>query len=449
MATIYVDVKIKNTGSVKHTFYVGLSICKSIGGSGCDLYCPSWVADSLFQSKALNPGSWITVSWVVDVDEPGDYYAVSKVWSAVENGLGVDCLAGGSGQFNIPAPVPTEYTCSDADLNGDGKVNVLDLAILGAALNSHPGDSNWNPVADINKDGVVNVLDQAIMGKFMGMDCGVAPPPPPPPEDTYLITIVVRDYYTKEALQGALVSHSRTGALGTYTDTETTDAEGKAYFNVPISEPKGAVKVTKTGYNGRIMSVYSTTHYVNLKPKTGLPHTLTFHVREDNTLKPIKGAVVTLDGETKSTSGSGDAYFELVEGLYDYTVQKGGYETETNTAHMPDRNKTYTLELEGGNGDISPGPGPDGRIRITVLSALNNLPLSNIAVYIEQSASGYGKNFKTNSKGEVVSDPLWSGEYVKFQANLGEYQGYYGSGWVQATILPDMTSQRTVKLQKK
>lgn len=436
MATIYVDVKIKNTGSVKHTFYVGLSICKSIGGSGCGLYCPAWVADSPFQSKSLNPGSWITVSWVVDVDDPGDYYAVAKVWSAVENGAGVDCLAGGSGQFNIPVPDPTVYSCSDADINGDGVVNFSDTLSLSVAFGSHPGDSNWNSAADINNDGVVDIKDQQILTNFMGQTCGVAPPPP---EDTYLITIIVRDYYTKEALQGAVVTRD--------VVTETTDAEGKAYFNVPISEPKGVVQVTKTGYNGKLMAIYSTTHYVDLKPKTGLPHTLTIHVQNWDTGAPVVGASVSVDGEIRSTSGSGNAYFELMEGNYDAVISKGGYETATQGIHMGDRDKTYEIDLKGEG--VSPPPGPEGRIKITILSAATNQPLSGIAVYIEQSASGYGKNFTTNSTGEVTSDYLWSGEYVKFQANLGEYQGHYGSGWIQATILPDMTIQRTVKLQKK
>ncbi len=45
------------------------------------------------------------------------------------------------------------------DMNGDGKVDIQDLAVGGAALGSTPGHPRWNPVADIVKDNVVNIKD--------------------------------------------------------------------------------------------------------------------------------------------------------------------------------------------------------------------------------------------------------------------------------------------------
>jgi hypothetical protein len=45
------------------------------------------------------------------------------------------------------------------DMNGDGKVNIQDLVIVGAAFGSAPGHPRWNPVADINKDNLVNMKD--------------------------------------------------------------------------------------------------------------------------------------------------------------------------------------------------------------------------------------------------------------------------------------------------
>jgi len=52
-------------------------------------------------------------------------------------------------------------TCDNprADINRDGVVDYKDLARLGAAFGSRPGDANWDPDADINQDGVIdNVL---------------------------------------------------------------------------------------------------------------------------------------------------------------------------------------------------------------------------------------------------------------------------------------------------
>lgn len=45
------------------------------------------------------------------------------------------------------------------DLNGDGKVNIQDLAVVGAAFASSPGHPRWNPVADVNKDNTVDMRD--------------------------------------------------------------------------------------------------------------------------------------------------------------------------------------------------------------------------------------------------------------------------------------------------
>lgn len=54
------------------------------------------------------------------------------------------------------------------DINSDGEVNQLDLALLGQAWGSHDGDPNYNACADLNKDGVIDVKDLAILGQHWG-----------------------------------------------------------------------------------------------------------------------------------------------------------------------------------------------------------------------------------------------------------------------------------------
>jgi parallel beta-helix repeat protein len=54
------------------------------------------------------------------------------------------------------------------DVNGDGKVNILDAILLSKAFNSKPGDANWNPDADFNYDGKVNILDAIILASNFG-----------------------------------------------------------------------------------------------------------------------------------------------------------------------------------------------------------------------------------------------------------------------------------------
>lgn len=54
------------------------------------------------------------------------------------------------------------------DLDGNGKVNIIDITIVAKAFGSKPGDSNWSPTADLNNDGKVNILDITLVAKDFG-----------------------------------------------------------------------------------------------------------------------------------------------------------------------------------------------------------------------------------------------------------------------------------------
>ncbi|MDP8238351.1 MAG: PEGA domain-containing protein [Candidatus Hatepunaea meridiana] len=60
----------------------------------------------------------------------------------------------------------------DADVNGDGVINLTDLALLGQAWGSSSGDANWNPDADLDGDGTVGLGDLALIGKHWGQTYG-------------------------------------------------------------------------------------------------------------------------------------------------------------------------------------------------------------------------------------------------------------------------------------
>ena len=51
------------------------------------------------------------------------------------------------------------------DLNVDGKVDIEDLAIWGAAFGSNPEHPRWNAIADLNEDGKVNMIDGVLIAK--------------------------------------------------------------------------------------------------------------------------------------------------------------------------------------------------------------------------------------------------------------------------------------------
>jgi hypothetical protein len=57
------------------------------------------------------------------------------------------------------------------DINGDGKVDVTDVAMVSAAFGSYPGHPRWNPACDINRDNRIDVQDLAKVSKNFGKFC--------------------------------------------------------------------------------------------------------------------------------------------------------------------------------------------------------------------------------------------------------------------------------------
>lgn len=54
------------------------------------------------------------------------------------------------------------------DLNNDGIVDIIDVAMVAKAFGSKLGDSNWNPIADLDKNGWINIIDIATVAREFG-----------------------------------------------------------------------------------------------------------------------------------------------------------------------------------------------------------------------------------------------------------------------------------------
>jgi hypothetical protein len=59
-------------------------------------------------------------------------------------------------------------TPSPVDINSDGTVNILDIAIVAAAYGTMPGDPKWNPAADLDGNSLVNIIDVTIVARDYG-----------------------------------------------------------------------------------------------------------------------------------------------------------------------------------------------------------------------------------------------------------------------------------------
>ncbi len=54
------------------------------------------------------------------------------------------------------------------DVNGDGKVNIWDVAIVARAFGSYPGHAKWDERADLNNDEKVDIQDLSIVAAHFG-----------------------------------------------------------------------------------------------------------------------------------------------------------------------------------------------------------------------------------------------------------------------------------------
>lgn len=65
-----------------------------------------------------------------------------------------------------PPDDPPEYP--NPDLNEDGKINILDLAIVAKAYGRSNGESDYNPKADMDQNGIIDILDVAMIAADFG-----------------------------------------------------------------------------------------------------------------------------------------------------------------------------------------------------------------------------------------------------------------------------------------
>jgi hypothetical protein len=62
----------------------------------------------------------------------------------------------------------TSPTGPDTDINGDGRVDMVDIAMVSHAFGTREGDARWIPAADINGDGIINMIDIATVARDFG-----------------------------------------------------------------------------------------------------------------------------------------------------------------------------------------------------------------------------------------------------------------------------------------
>ena len=124
------------------------------------------------QTVSLQSGTWTTLT---------------VTWNTTEFAYGNYTISA------YASPVPGETNTSNNNFTGswiivsiigditgsngwpDGLVNMKDVAAVGRAFGSTPGNSNWNPNADLDNNGIVNMKDIALVARHFGQQLNPNP----------------------------------------------------------------------------------------------------------------------------------------------------------------------------------------------------------------------------------------------------------------------------------
>ncbi len=113
----------------------------------------TWYGEPAVVAKSTNATTAGLEQIILTAPYDGTYYLVVKRADAATEG----------GTFSLESRFRPE-----GDINGDGVVDVIDLALLSEAYGSTPGSLGWNLGTDVNRDDVIDVSDLFLLGKNFG-----------------------------------------------------------------------------------------------------------------------------------------------------------------------------------------------------------------------------------------------------------------------------------------
>jgi len=169
-------------------YNVVLNVTDSDGFSGVTNHSVTVVerpfADFFF--TPTEPRVCNVVTFNASISDPRGGYILSFEWifgndSTVQSGVEVTHRFRRMGEYIVSLNVTDSENMSDvknvtikilphiADLNEDGVVDILDIAIFARAFGSIPGNTKWNPKADIDRNNIINILDGVVIARSYNM----------------------------------------------------------------------------------------------------------------------------------------------------------------------------------------------------------------------------------------------------------------------------------------
>jgi hypothetical protein len=169
MGLIYKDVAVteaklyKKVYGQNSTTYINTTILNQ--GDFTETFNFTILANSTIihiQNVTLLSGNSTKIEFMWNVTLPVGNYTI-RAEASIENDTDISDNVFIYGLITISIP---------GDINADGKVNIIDIAIAARAFGSKLGEERFEPNADLNEDGVTNILDISAIAREFGETVG-------------------------------------------------------------------------------------------------------------------------------------------------------------------------------------------------------------------------------------------------------------------------------------
>jgi hypothetical protein len=148
--SVYVNVWVQNKGNVTETFDVSFYYDSNLGGS------------STVIGLVPDEERTVTTIWNTSTVQPCHNYSISATAGPVpfEMNLADNNFTDGNVKIRLMG-----------DVNGDGKVDMRDIAQLVEVFRTYPGKPGWDPLNDLDRNGLNDMRDIVICILNFGKSC--------------------------------------------------------------------------------------------------------------------------------------------------------------------------------------------------------------------------------------------------------------------------------------